>query len=505
MKVAFLCASNSRTIPLYSCADSVLGLSELEDDEPPLDQKHLNLVHEELEKLNIATDVINKLEVQLDGARACFREIQASWSEKLKELSKKYSTAIAKARPYYEAKIQERKLRDESQRAAIRFERATSLLAVAKQQVALTQDSLNRQTTVHPECLEVLNHHIQRVNEAEEERLASGNEHRAISERLMKLSDQIRKMEKDQRSSIKKSRTYFDQRLEFTRVLERQKELILRLEAEVRQKKCDYTTSLRNLERISDSIHEQRSIGSGSAREPPANPPPYQPTAPPPYEDDDGRYAINQETDEVIAPVLCLMRANGCADWPQRPAGIGSGVILLAQQLIGGGEKRESPTSSHARNRKIFLLHAWKLHSLEKVHQAPVVAIEHHYRKAFRIHQSHKITSVYFLSGVFVLANDRIIMASIVRLNRILPISDTLDIRLNTFRWISLTSVSLPRFSFRCLVPHLDAYGNACNTHDIECMLRYHHLANEDMESVARDRRIIAKNHYMAVSSKLPE
>lgn len=31
--------------------------------------------------------------------------------------------------------------------------------------------------------------------------------------------------------------------------------------SQVRQKKCDYTTSLRNLERISDSIHEQRSIG----------------------------------------------------------------------------------------------------------------------------------------------------------------------------------------------------------------------------------------------------
>uniref|UniRef100_A0A158PHM8 SH3 domain-binding protein 5-like n=1 Tax=Angiostrongylus costaricensis TaxID=334426 RepID=A0A158PHM8_ANGCS len=280
-----------------SRAESVLNYSELEDDDTPLDQKHLNLVHEELEKLNIATDVINKLEVQLDAARVCFREIQTSWSEKLKELSKKYSSAIAKARPYYEAKIQERKLRDESLRAAIRFERATSLLAVAKQQVALTQDSLNRQTTVHPECLEVLNHHIQRVNEAEEERLASGDDHRAISERLMALADEIRKMEKDQRSSIKKSRTYFDQRLEFTRVLERQKELILRLESEVRQKKSDYTTSLRNLERISDSIHEQRSIGGGrSAREPPANPPPYRPTAPPPYEDDDGRYLISQET-----------------------------------------------------------------------------------------------------------------------------------------------------------------------------------------------------------------
>ncbi|KAE9415745.1 hypothetical protein Angca_007729 [Angiostrongylus cantonensis] len=337
--------SNAKALSLRSDsrAESVLNYSELEDDDTPLDQKHLNLVHEELEKLNIATDVINKLEVQLDAARVCFREIQTSWSEKLKELSKKYSSAIAKARPYYEAKIQERKLRDESLRAAIRFERATSLLAVAKRQVALTQDSLNRQTTVHPECLEVLNHHIQRVNEAEEERLASGDDHRAISERLMALADEIRRMEKEQRSSIKKSRTYFDQRLEFTRVLERQKELILRLESEVRQKKSDYTTSLRNLERISDSIHEQRSIGGGrSSREPPANPPPYRPTAPPPYEDDDGRYLISQETDDVIDPVLCLMHANGCSDWPQRPTGLGSGVILLAQQLIRGGERRET-------------------------------------------------------------------------------------------------------------------------------------------------------------------
>uniref|UniRef100_A0A183EWP6 WXG100 family type VII secretion target n=1 Tax=Gongylonema pulchrum TaxID=637853 RepID=A0A183EWP6_9BILA len=65
----------------------------------------LNRVHEELEKLNIATDVINKLELQLDEARATFRKIQASWSQKLNELSRKYGSAIAKGRPYYEAKL----------------------------------------------------------------------------------------------------------------------------------------------------------------------------------------------------------------------------------------------------------------------------------------------------------------------------------------------------------------------------------------------------------------
>ena len=101
-------------------------------------------------------------------------------------------------------------------------------------------------------------------------------------------------------------------------------------EFQVRQKKSDYNTSLRNLERISDSIHEQRSIGAASLASergshaqlsnlatgqtsaktqsltasssssrleaPPANPPAYVPTAPPPYEDD-GRYEIEKVRD----------------------------------------------------------------------------------------------------------------------------------------------------------------------------------------------------------------
>lgn len=65
----------------------------------------LNRVHEELEKLNIATDVINKLELQLDEARAAFREIQSGWSQKLEQLSKKLGNCIEKSRPYYEARL----------------------------------------------------------------------------------------------------------------------------------------------------------------------------------------------------------------------------------------------------------------------------------------------------------------------------------------------------------------------------------------------------------------
>lgn len=38
--------------------------------------------------------------------------------------------------------------------------------------------------------------------------------------------------------------------------------IICKLEAEIKQKKRDYTSSLRNLEQISDSIHEERSVSS---------------------------------------------------------------------------------------------------------------------------------------------------------------------------------------------------------------------------------------------------
>lgn len=85
------------------------GIHYVDDDdgvEFQLDQRYLNKVHEELEKLNIATDVINKLEVQLDEARRQFRMTQQKWSQKLDELSKKYGSVISKSRPYYEAKLQ---------------------------------------------------------------------------------------------------------------------------------------------------------------------------------------------------------------------------------------------------------------------------------------------------------------------------------------------------------------------------------------------------------------
>lgn len=360
-------ATTSKEGHANSEADSGGEMDYVEDD-IALDPKHLNRVHEELEKLNIATDVINKLEMQLDAARTKFREIQTSWSQKLNDLSKKYGSAIAKGRPYYEAKLEERRLREEAQNAAIRFERANSMHAVAKQQVKLTQDSLNRQKTIEPECLEVLNHHIQRVNEAEKERIAAEEAHRAISLKMAECSARIAAMQKENGRSIKKSRHYFEQRVQFTKILENQKHLILELETEVRQKKFDYTTSLRNLEQISDSIHEERSL-SGIKREVSANSPgnshreslrTKKENRRAEQEDESKRRrennceavkGIKSKLDEVtlecdktiIDPSLFDEdpSTSNLESRETRAANLGSGVILLAQHLIGNCDRKK--------------------------------------------------------------------------------------------------------------------------------------------------------------------
>ncbi|TKR72310.1 hypothetical protein L596_019781 [Steinernema carpocapsae] len=333
------------------------GINYVDDDdgvEFSLDARHLNRVHEELEKLNIATDVINKLELQLDESRAQFRNIQSTWSQRLKEMSKKYGTAIEKGRPYYEAKLEERKIREDAQKAAIRFEKATSMLHVAKQQVKFSEESLNRDKTATTDCLEVLNYHVQKVQEADEEVKAAEAEHRDVSMKMMETRNKIAQMEKDNGKAIKKSRHYFEQRVEFTRVLEHQKALIQRLEVEVKQKKCDYTTSLRNLEQISESIHEERSLssvkrGSGGTS----------PDLPVQRQDSIMRYNMSnenlttasktsdlqiEESEDSIDPAMFDEDPeDGRHLSPEkagrkRPSSLGNGVILLAQQLIGSSD-----------------------------------------------------------------------------------------------------------------------------------------------------------------------
>lgn len=64
----------------------------------------------ELERLNNATDDINKLEVDLDEARLVFRQLLFESTFKIQSLAKKLGNCIDKSRPYYEARFKANKV-----------------------------------------------------------------------------------------------------------------------------------------------------------------------------------------------------------------------------------------------------------------------------------------------------------------------------------------------------------------------------------------------------------
>jgi hypothetical protein len=79
---------------------------------------------------------------------------------------------------------------------------------------------------------------------------------------MIQYTQRVKQLAKDNSRSIKKAKHYFDLHKDFKKRLDHQKMIICKLEAEIKQKKRDYTSSLRNLEQISDSIHEERSVSS---------------------------------------------------------------------------------------------------------------------------------------------------------------------------------------------------------------------------------------------------
>lgn len=60
----------------------------------------------ELERLNSATNEINKLEVDLDEARNQFRQLLQESTSQIESYAKKLGSCILKVRPYYDARIQ---------------------------------------------------------------------------------------------------------------------------------------------------------------------------------------------------------------------------------------------------------------------------------------------------------------------------------------------------------------------------------------------------------------
>ncbi|XP_061086035.1 SH3 domain-binding protein 5-like [Conger conger] len=222
-------------------------------------------IQEELEHLNQASEEINTLELQLDEARSSYRRILTDSARKLNAQASHLGTCIEKARPYYEARRLAKEAQQETQRAALRYERAVSMHSAAREMVYVAEQGLMADcNTMDPTWQEMLNHSTCKVNEAEEERVRSVEEHQRVTQQCQQAEARVQSLQNSLRRVILRSKPYFELKAQFNHILEEHKSRVLMLEDRVSKVKTHYSVALRNLEQISEQIHAQRGRGQGA-------------------------------------------------------------------------------------------------------------------------------------------------------------------------------------------------------------------------------------------------
>ncbi|XP_060721581.1 SH3 domain-binding protein 5-like [Tachysurus vachellii] len=216
-------------------------------------------IQEELEHLNQASEEINRLELQLDEARSSYRKILTESARKLNAQGSQLGACIEKARPYYEARRLAKEAQQETQKAALRYERAVSMHTAAREMVYVAEQGLLAdRNTLDPTWQEMLNHATSKVNEAEEERLRSEKEHQRVTQLCQEAEARVQTLQKALKRVIIKSKPYFELKAQFNHILEEHKAKVVQLEERVVKVKTRYSVALRNLEQISEQIHAQR-------------------------------------------------------------------------------------------------------------------------------------------------------------------------------------------------------------------------------------------------------
>lgn len=236
-------------------------------------------VHIELERLNNATDEINRLESDLDGARGAFRNLLCDSTAKIDAIRLKLGLCVERAKPYYEARFCANEALKQTQVAAMKYEKANSAHSAAREMVFLAEQGLGGRT-LDPAWQEMLNHATQRVNESEHDRGSAAGEHRVACVKHEAANAKVRMLQKELKRAISKSSLsirrnlmiisnlayqhelillpYYEMKAHYNYLLEQQRLRIQTVESQVSTAKLTYAEALRNLEEISDEIHRSR-------------------------------------------------------------------------------------------------------------------------------------------------------------------------------------------------------------------------------------------------------
>ncbi|XP_039662097.1 SH3 domain-binding protein 5b [Perca fluviatilis] len=232
-----------------------------DDDEAEYEDEEVDpRVQGELEKLNQSTDDINRCETELEDARQKFRSVLVEATVKLDELVKKIGKAVEESKPYWEARRLARQAQLEAQKATQDFQRATEVLRAAKETISLAEQRLLEEDSRQFDSAwqEMLNHATQRVMEAEHTKTRSELVHKETAAKYTAAIGRMKQLEKKLKRTINKSKPYFEMKAKYYLQLENLKKNVDERQAKLSQAKGEYKTALRNLEMISDEIHERR-------------------------------------------------------------------------------------------------------------------------------------------------------------------------------------------------------------------------------------------------------
>ncbi|KPU74596.1 uncharacterized protein Dana_GF21571, isoform B [Drosophila ananassae] len=240
-------------------------------------------VQVELEKLNSATDNINRYEVELDEAKCEFKRLLAESVVRIKASAHKLGNSIDAAKPYYESRIYAAQLAKETQQAAANHEKAKSIHAAAKEMVYLAEQGLGEKATLDTACQEMLSHAASKVNQSQLEVTDTRNTLKMCQLKLEVANNRVGKLQGQLKQALRASRLqlkssllllryfsimhalyctlcspYYETRANYNGLLKAQKTRINELEAKVSAAKLTYNEALKNLEQISEDIHRQR-------------------------------------------------------------------------------------------------------------------------------------------------------------------------------------------------------------------------------------------------------
>ena len=129
--------------------------------------------------------------------------------------------------------------------------------------VTLAEDGFKNREEDNQAWQEMLNHATNRVNEAEKDRNESAVEHRKKYKTFQEAEKAVTDLTKNLKRSIKKSKSYFELKAQFNQKLDDQKRQVQVIEETIAMTKRGYADSLKELEKISEEIHDKRVLRLG--------------------------------------------------------------------------------------------------------------------------------------------------------------------------------------------------------------------------------------------------